>query len=72
LKASGQEELKLPRDDGSAKRIEGQGVVFKYDAGKFVPIVLETGASDERWTEVTSGEVQPGDQLVTRVDLPRR
>lgn len=72
LKASGQETLKLPTDDRKAGVTEGQGVVFKFDAGKFVPIPVETGASDDRWTEVTSGEVQPGDQLVTRFDLSRR
>ncbi len=72
LKASGQENLKLPTEDRSAGTTEGQGIVFKYDAGKFVPIPVETGASDERWTEVTSGEIQPGDQLVTQFSLPRR
>jgi HlyD family secretion protein len=72
LKASGQENLKLPTEDRSAGTTEGQGIVFKYDAGKFVAIPVETGASDERWTEVTSGEIQPGDQLVTQFSLPRR
>jgi HlyD family secretion protein len=72
LKASGQENLKLPTEDRTAGTTEGQGIVFKYDAGKFVPIPVETGASDERWTEVTSGEIQPGDQLVTQFSIPRR
>ena len=72
LKATGQAGLKLADEDRSANVVEGQGYVFKYEAGKFVPIAVETGASDERWTEVTAGEILPGDQLVTQVSLPRR
>jgi len=72
LKATGQPALKLSDEDRSANVVEGQGYVFKYEAGKFVPIAVETGASDERWTEVTAGEIRPGDQLVTQVSLPRR
>ena len=72
LKATGQPALKLSDEDRSANVVEGQGYVFKYEAGKFVPIAVETGASDERWTEVTTGEIRPGDQLVTQVSLPRR
>ena len=72
LKATGQEDLKWPVEDRAAGGAAGQGVVFKYDGGKFVPIPVETGASDERWTEVRSGNVQPGDQLVTQIGAPKR
>jgi RND family efflux transporter MFP subunit len=72
LKATGQEDLKWPVEDRAAGGAAGQGVVFKYDGGKFVPIPVETGASDERWTEVRSENVPPGDQLVTQISVPKR
>ena len=70
MKASGQDAVKLDGDDDA--RGESSGYVWKYVAGKFVPIAVEVGASDERWTEVTGGGVEPGDELVTQASLPRR
>jgi HlyD family secretion protein len=72
IKASGQEPLKLTSGDADAGRVATTGYVWKYEAGKFVPIAVGIGASDERWTEVTGGGVEPGDELVTQVSLPRR
>ena len=54
------------RSDGA-----GRGYVWKYEAGKFVAIAVVTGVADERWTEVTAGQIQPGDRLVTHVQIPR-
>ncbi len=71
IKASGQDAVKLD-GDGDDARGESSGYVWKYVAGKFVPIAVEVGASDERWTEVTGGGVEPGDELVTQASLPRR
>ena len=42
-----------------------QGYVWKFENNRFVPIAVETGISDDSWTEVVSGSVQPGDRLVT-------
>lgn len=71
MKASGQDPAKLVTKDGDDTRSESSGYVWKYAAGKFVPIAVEVGASDERWTEVTGGGVEPGDELVTQASLPR-
>jgi RND family efflux transporter MFP subunit len=39
--------------------------VWRFENNKFVPIDVVTGLSDDRWTELISGSVQAGDQLVT-------
>jgi len=39
--------------------------VWRYDGAKFVPVKVVAGLSDDRWTELVSGEVHPGDLLVT-------
>lgn len=73
LKASGQSRMALPTanpvDSSVADRL---GYVWKYEARKFVPIAVETGVADERWTEVTAGGIKPGDRLVAQVQIPRR
>ena len=52
--------------NASAKRTgTRQGHVWKFENNRFVPIAVETGISDDSWTEVVSGSVQPGDRLVT-------
>ena len=70
LKASGQSLRDVPTVD-RATDAAGRGYVWKYEAGKFVAIAVVIGVSDERWTEVTAGKIQPGDRLVTRVEIPR-
>ena len=70
LKASGQSPRDVPETD-RAPDAAGRGYVWKYEAGKFVAIAVVTGVADERWTEVTSGKIQPGDRLVTQVEIPR-
>ena len=70
LKASGQSPRDVPEAD-RATDAAGRGYVWKYEAGKFVAIAVVTGVADERWTEVTAGQIQPGDRLVTHVQIPR-
>ena len=41
--------------------------VWRFENNKFVPLDVLTGLSDDRWTEVISGPVKAGDQLVTNV-----
>jgi HlyD family secretion protein len=43
------------------------GYVWKFENGRFVPIVVELGIADDSWTELVRGDIQPGDMLVTRV-----
>jgi RND family efflux transporter MFP subunit len=71
LKASGQSPRDVPEVD-RAPDAAGRGYVWKYEAGKFVAIAVVTGVADERWTEVTAGNIQPGDRLVTQAEIPRR
>ena len=70
LKASGQPPRDVPEAD-RATDAAGRGYVWKYEAGKFLAIAVVTGVADERWTEVTAGNIQPGDRLVTQVEIPR-
>jgi HlyD family secretion protein len=39
--------------------------VWKFENGEFSPIAVETGLSDDKWTELLSGSLRPGDTLVT-------
>jgi RND family efflux transporter MFP subunit len=45
--------------------------VWKYERGQFVVIPVKTAVSDDQWTELLSGPIQPGDELVTDVKLTR-
>jgi RND family efflux transporter MFP subunit len=46
---------------GSAR---GTRVVWRYENDRFLPITVQTGLSDEQWTELVSGDLHPGDLLV--------
>jgi HlyD family secretion protein len=69
LAITGQRTLRLPQPaaDSSAGR---PAYVWKYEKGKFTPIEVRTGVSDERWTELMSGSIQPGDRLVVSAANP--
>ena len=43
--------------------------VWKYQAGRFVAIDVQSGLADDRWTEQVKGDLHPGDQLVTNASL---
>ena len=67
LTAVDQEPPVLDRSDSAPAKQPGtrQGYVWKFENNRFVPIAVQTGISDDSWTEVVSGSVQPGDRLVT-------
>ena len=46
--------------------------VWEYDGKRFTPIAVHIGLSDERWTELLSGSIRPGDALVTSAVLRPR
>ena len=53
-------------DTGSVKQTATRkGYVWKFENNRFVPIAVETGIADDAWTELVSGDVRPGDRLVT-------
>jgi RND family efflux transporter MFP subunit len=39
--------------------------VWRFENHRFVPLDVVTGLSDDQWTEMINGPVQPGDALVT-------
>jgi len=46
--------------------------VWEYDGRQFTPIAVRAGVADEGWTELVSGSIRPGDELVTGALLQRR
>jgi RND family efflux transporter MFP subunit len=66
LEATGQKGLQVPELEQDQSRPGGRrALVWKLESGKFVPIEVSVGISDERWTELLSGPVKAGDALVT-------
>jgi HlyD family secretion protein len=62
-----QEPPVLNRADTPSTKPAGtrKGYVWKFENNRFVPIAVETGIADDGWTELVSGDVRPGDRLVT-------
>ena len=73
LEATGQESLNVAADRGQeSDPAKGRvGYVWKLESGKFTPVEVRTGVSDETWTEILSGPLQPGDKLVTAASVAR-
>jgi HlyD family secretion protein len=69
-----QEPPVLNRADAAALKQTGtrKGYVWKFENNRFVPIPVETGIADDAWTELVSGDVRPGDRLVTAAVPLRR
>ena len=66
LRAAGQEAAAVPRAPSGGDPASGrQAILWKFDRGKFVPIDVRIGVSDENWTEIVSGPIQAGEALVT-------
>jgi HlyD family secretion protein len=68
LERTGQQDL--PVNAGGAPESRGDrqsriSQVWRFENNRFVPVDVVTGLSDDRWTEMISGPVQAGDQLVT-------
>lgn len=57
----------LNRADAAARKQTAtrKGYVWKFENNRFVPIAVETGIADDSWTELVSGDIRPGDRLVT-------
>jgi HlyD family secretion protein len=73
LEKLGQKNPDLDPDESSgavpADRRRRLAHVWRYENRRFVPVSVELGISDEQWTEVLSGPLQAGDQLVTRAAI---
>ena len=74
LAAVDQEPPVLNRADAAALKQTGtrKGYVWKFENNRFVPIPVETGIADDAWTELVSGDVRPGDRLITAAVPLRR
>lgn len=57
--------LSQPDSDSRKRSSTRKGHVWKFENNRFVPIPVETGIADDSWTELVSGDVRPGDRLVT-------
>jgi HlyD family secretion protein len=60
---------------GAAETGEGRtriSQVWRFENNRFVPLDVVTGLSDDQWTEMVSGPVQPGDSLVTSAAVEPR
>lgn len=46
--------------------------VWRYDGRRLSPVAVHIGLADDRWTELTSGEIHDGDRLATNASVRRR
>ncbi len=45
--------------------------VWEYNGSDFTPVTVETGLSDDRWTELVKGPIGPGMPVVTHAAIER-
>jgi HlyD family secretion protein len=57
-------------DDKRATHSKPSGKVYVVQAGKLVSVPVQTGISDGRFTEVTGGELEPGEEVIVQDRLP--
>jgi RND family efflux transporter MFP subunit len=78
LDAIDQEEPRLNRAQhpgagaGGSNRGARSTYVWRYEDGRFVPIEVQVGLSDDKWTELVDGPIRPRDRLVTSAAIPGR
>lgn len=65
LKVLGEKEPALSREQGVRE-------VWEYDGKRFTPIAVHAGTADGGWTELVSGALHAGDNLVTSAALHRK
>src|SRR5690349_15241033 len=73
LAAAHQERPALEHADDArtATKKTQRDYVWKFENSRFVPIAVEVGIADDTWTELVSGDVKPGDRLVTAAGVQR-
>lgn len=62
LKAIGEIEPSIPKEQGVRE-------VWEYDGKRFTPVAVHAGIADGGWTELVSGGLHAGDELVTSAVL---
>jgi HlyD family secretion protein len=58
--------------EAAKERATRRGRVWKFENERFVPIDVEVGIPDDTWTELVSGDVHPGDRLITAATVQKR
>ena len=53
------------RDGKSKKRDNSSGTVYMVDGKQLKPVSVQLGITDNRNTEVTGGDLKPGDKVVS-------
>jgi HlyD family secretion protein len=74
LERTGQADLTVHNDTAMVspgERPARASQVWRFENNRFVPLDVVTGLSDDRWTEMVSGPVQAGDQLVVSAAVAR-
>jgi len=65
--------VKPPTPDPSAQaQTSGRRTVWVLRNGQPVPVAISTGISDGTWTESLDGNLQPGDTLITDMNVTAR
>jgi HlyD family secretion protein len=73
LEAIKQDPPILESTESGRRRVDSIGrsaYVWRYDDRQFVPVKVVVGLSDDHWTELLSGDIHPGDLLVTSASTP--
>jgi hypothetical protein len=55
-----------PTEDISSAR-KSDSTVWLYDGARFTPVAVQTGLSDDQWTELAEGPLHPGEAPVMGV-----
>jgi len=72
LQAAGQKPPTLKQIETADQQAANRpAYVWKYDNGQFAPVLIQVGLADEQWTELLSGDIHPGDRLVTAAGIAK-
>ncbi|HEY7059751.1 MAG TPA: efflux RND transporter periplasmic adaptor subunit [Vicinamibacterales bacterium] len=74
LEAIGEPDVPPPPSPAAGSKTPGvtPHQVWRYQDGRFVPLAVQGGLADDRWTELVGGGLRAGDTLVTSAVLDKR
>jgi HlyD family secretion protein len=74
LEAIGEPDVPPPPSAAAGSKTPGvtPHQVWRYQDGRFVPLAVQGGLADDRWTELVGGGLHAGDSLVTSAVLDKR
>jgi HlyD family secretion protein len=62
-------EKEPPPPPSPTDKADSTARVWAYDGTEFTPITIRTGLTDDQWTELISGPLEPGATLVTNASM---